>query len=154
MAKKKTSLTIRVTEEGVLDTLKALNRLPKDANNELRDRAQKLAESLVPKIQSAARADVSPQAALMAPLVKARRDRLPVIVAGGTKRVGRRRVPAWAVLFGAEFGANRFPQFRKAHTGRDGSWLFGVVESERTAIFRAWDQAADAVVRKFSDGGV
>lgn len=150
----KGSFSVNVTGHGVRETLAAFNRLPKDASQELRERSLALAEALVPKIQADARADVSPQAKLLAPTVKARRDRVPVVVAGGTKRIGRLRRPAWTLLFGAEFGSNRFRQFRKSHTGRAGSWMFGVVETHRAAIFKAWDEAADAVVRKFTkDGG-
>jgi hypothetical protein len=150
---KKTSLTMTVRIEGVEETLRAFRQLPKDANNELRDRAKSLAQTLAGKVKAAAASDPSPQAALLVPTIRARRDRVPVIAAGGSKRVGRKRVPAWAVLFGAEFGSNRFTQFGKPHSGRQGSWLFGVADREAATIEREWNAAADEVARRWATMG-
>jgi hypothetical protein len=147
------NLTMNVQIEGVQEALKSFRDLPKDTSNEMRDRAKKLAEALAGRVQSAARADDSPQAALMAGTVKARRDRVPVIAAGGARKVGRRKASAWALLFGAEFGSNRYPQFGKSHSGRKGSWLFGVADDNADMISREWNAAADAVIAKWSDGG-
>lgn len=147
------NLTMTVKIEGVEETLRAFRRLPKDANKELRERSMALAQALAGRVQAAAMADRSPQAALLVGTVRARRDRVPAIAAGGSKRVGRRRVPAWALLFGAEFGSNRFSQFRKSHQGRSGSWLFGVAEREGDMIDREWNKAADEVARQWSDRG-
>jgi hypothetical protein len=148
---KKTSLTMTVRIEGLDATLKAFNRLPKDANTELRDRAMSLAQTLAGRVKAAASSDPSPQAALLVPTIRARRDRVPVIVAGGAKRVGRRRVSAWKVLFGAEFGADQYKQFGKPHTGRQGSWLFGVADREQATIEREWNAAADEISAKWGD---
>jgi hypothetical protein len=148
---KKTSLTMTVRIENLDATLKAFRQLPKDANNELRDRAKSLAQTLAGKVKAAAASDQSPQAALLVPTIRARRDRVPVIAAGGAKRVGSRRVPAWVVLFGAEFGSNRFTQFGKPHAGRQGSWLFGVADREQATIEREWNAAADEIAAKWGD---
>lgn len=150
---KKTSLTMNLRIDGARETLRAFRDLPKEANDELRDRAQALAQTLAGKVQQAARADQAPQAALLAPTVKARRDRVPVIVAGGAKRVGSRGRPAWALLFGAEFGSNRHRQFRKQHTGKDGSWLFPVADQHQELIDREWNAAADEITAKWAQGG-
>lgn len=149
----KTSLTMGIRISGARETLKAFNDLPKDANNELRDRSKKLSEMLADKVRQAARSDQSPQSALLAPTVKARRDRVPVIVAGGARRIGSRGRPAWALLFGAEFGSNRHRQFRKQHTGKDGSWLFPVADEHRDLIDREWNAAADEIAAKWAQGG-
>lgn len=152
MAPKK-NLVMNVRIEGVEETLRAFRQLPKDANQELRDRSLKLARALADRSSSAAQSDPSPQAAALAGTIRARRDRVPVIVAGGSKRVGRRKVSAWKLLFGAEFGSNRFSQFGKSHQGRQGSWLFGVAEREASTIDREWNAAADEVAAKWSQGG-
>ena len=114
MANKAISISLHV--EGARETLAAFRRLPKDANNALRDRSLELAQALSTKVASAARSD-SGQSALIAPTVKARRDRIPFIEAGGSTRVGRNRVPAYKVIFGSEFGARTLPQYRP-HVGK------------------------------------
>lgn len=153
MAKPRKSLTMTVRIEGVKETLAKFRQLPKDASDEIRERSMRLAEVLAVKAQAAARSDVSPQAKLVASTIRPRRDRVPVIVAGGSKRVGRRRSPAWGVLFGAEFGANQYPQFGKPHQGREGSFLFPVVEENSELVEREWNAAADDVIARFTAGG-
>ena len=153
MAKAK-SLRMNVTMVGAEQTLRKFRDLPKDASNELRDASNKLAQELVDPIKRAAASDPSPQAALFAPTVRVRRDRVPSIAVGGAKRVGRRRVPVWQILFGAEFGSNRYAQFGKHHAGNDPEGpVFGVIERERTRIANAWFKAADDIVDRFTEGG-
>jgi hypothetical protein len=147
------ALRINMRVDGARETLAAFRRLPKEATKELRQRSVALAESLAGKVKAAATADRSPQAALFAPTVRARRDRLPTIVAGGSSRVGRNKMPAWGILFGGEFGANRYPQFGKPHSGTAGTGpIFGVVQREQGEISRRWNEAADAIVAAFTAG--
>ena len=110
----KTALTVNMPIEGARETLRAFRKLPKEASQELRERSLKLSETLANRARQAARSD-SPQAALMAPTIKARRDRLPSIQVGGSKRVGRNRKPAYKILFGSEFGSNTLRQSRLPH---------------------------------------
>lgn len=148
----KSGLTIVVEIDGVRETLAAFRELPKQASDQLRTAAGELAADLVPEVVAAARSDRSPQAALVASTVKVRRDRVPVLVAGGTKRLGVNRAPAYKLLFGAEFGSVRYRQFHKGHQGKQGSWFFPVVENEAGRISAAWNEAADAIIREFSGG--
>lgn len=144
------NLTIKLRIDGARQTLKAFKDLPKEANDSLRKRSQELAQSLATRVQSAARSD-SPQSALIAPTVKARRDRVPVIAAGGNKKVGRNKKPAHKVMFGSEFGSNRLRQFRP-HRGSASYWFFKTVEENQTEIADAWRKVADDIEREFSDG--
>lgn len=148
----KSGLTLTVEIDGVRETLAAFRELPKQATDKLRDAAGEIASDLVPVVRSAARTDRSPQAALVASTVKVRRDRVPVLVAGGTKRLGVNRAPAFKLLFGSEFGSNRYDQFHKRHLGQTGSWFFPVVEDEAGRISEAWNSAADAIIRDFNGG--
>ena len=148
----KTGLTIVVEIDGVRETLAAFRDLPKQATDKLRDAAGQIADDLLPGVRSAARSDPSPQAALVASTAKVRRDRIPVLVAGGTKRLGVNRAPAYKLLFGSEFGADRHKQFHKRHQGQEGSWFFPVVEAEAARISAAWNDAADAIIREFNGG--
>lgn len=153
MAAKRKSFTISVQVEGMGDTLRAFRDLPKDASDELRTASMEIAESLAVKIRTAAGSDRSPQARLVAATLKVKRDRVPVLEVGGTKRIGRNKVPANRLMFGAEFGSNRFRQFHKRHTGTTGSWFYGTVEREQAEIGRQWLEAADRIIAKWSAGG-
>jgi hypothetical protein len=147
----KKTLTISMNVTGIRETLAAFNGLPKEASNELRDAAKELAELLAVDARAAAIAEGA-QAALMASTVKAARDRVPVVQAGGTKRVGSRRAPAWRLLFGSEFGSNRFEQFPRSHQGSDGIWFFPVIEQNAGPIARRWNEAADNILTAFAKG--
>jgi hypothetical protein len=159
-------LTVKVQIEGVRETLAAFQRLPKDASNELRDASGKLAKALAAKAVVDAHAHGGPQGALLAETVKVVRDRVPAIQVGGTRKVGRNRTPAYSLLFGSVFGmstksgwyaAARFAGGRsrqyRAHRGQNAYWFFPLVEREASTISREWNAAADAIVRKFSEGG-
>lgn len=147
MAKK--DLTIRVHIDGVRETLAALRKLPKDASTELRAAALEISKEIAAAAAASGRREGS-QAALVATTVKARRDRVPVVTAGGTKRLGRNREPAYKLLFGSEFGANRYEQYRP-HLGRGSYWFFRTVEDEQVEIAARWLKAADEIIAKFSE---
>lgn len=151
MAERK-SFTVAVQIDGMTETLAAFRKLPKEASAQLREDSMKLAETLASSVRVAAGADKSPQAAIVAGTLKVKRDRVPVLVVGGTKRIGRNRVPANRLMFGAEFGSNRYKQFHKRHTGRTGSWFFGTVEREQAEIARQWNESADKIIHQFTGG--
>lgn len=146
------SIKIDVRVDGARQTLAAFRRLPREASNSLRERSMELAAVLAGRVASAARGD-SRQSALMAPTVKARRDRIPSIEAGGSTRVGSNHVPAYKILFGSEFGARTLPQFRP-HLGRGSYWLFRTVEDNQVEIASAWSRVADDIVRSFDRDGI
>lgn len=161
MAQKQT-LTINVHIAGVRETLAAFRELPKEANDQLRERSQRLAERIANRVRAAGEAEGA-QAALVADTVKARRDRVPVIQVGGTRKLGRHRAPAYALLFASEFGMNQrtgwygWPKYRQSlgmqyheHTGRDGLWIFPTVEASEGEIGREWRAAADEIVAAFA----
>lgn len=145
------ALTIRLRITGAKETLAAFRGLPKEASQSLRERTLALSEVLAQAARSAA-ASEGRQAPLLAGTVKAVRDRVPAIQAGGSRSVGSRKAPAFKVLFGSEFGSNRLRQF-KPHRGRQGYWFFPTVEREQDAIATAWQEVADDVVNDFTRGG-
>lgn len=138
---------------------KALRTLPKEASARLRDASVDIAEDVARKAGARARM-VGGAAAYVAPTIKARRDRVPKIVMGGTTRLPARdgaarkgtRQTVGNVVWGAEFGSDRFRQFspwRGNDTGA-GYFLWPTVraESDSTierygdALIRAVDKAA------------
>ena len=149
---KKTALTITIQQEGVRETLAAFRGLPKEASNEIRDTSKRLAGLLATAAQAAGRQE-GHQASLVASTVKAARDRVPVVQAGGTTRLGSRKAPAWKLLFGSEFGSNDYRQFPSMHRGNVGIWFFPTVEDRASEIAAEWRQAAERIVRAFASKG-
>lgn len=144
MAEKRTiTVTVRITN--LRETLRKFKDLPKDADKDMRAASLSIAGVLAVDIRNAARANA--QSALMVPTVKAQRDRVPTVVAGRERRVGRNRVPAYKVLFGAEFGSHRLAQFRPFNG--DGYFFFPTVDEKRDYIDREYNEAADEVLRKW-----
>lgn len=155
------SLSISITVEGARETLAAFRRLPKDANDSLRDRSKRLSEVLATRVRAAAVLEGS-QAAIVAPTVKAVRDRVPAITAGGNERVGKRRVPAHKLVFASEFGAKRRfgwysayryrnsagRQYRK-HLGNHSYWFFTTVEANSATVSATWHRVAKDIVDSF-----
>lgn len=148
-------ITMRIT--GAREVLSAFRVLPKDATVQLRDASQELAQALAVDVAAAGRAEGS-QAALVAATVKARRDRVPVIEAGGTRRIGSRKKPAYKLLFGSEFGGSQSGNYAlrqfKPHLGKGSYWIFKTVEepAAQARIDREWNEAADRVLRAFGKG--
>lgn len=160
----KQGLTIRLKGEGVRETLSVLRHFPKDANRQLREASLRIADLLAQSAKQASSIDA--QSAAVGKTVRAIKDRVPVVQAGGARRITSSRVPAWRLLFGSEFGANgRFGWYSAAryaesegrqfspHQGRTGRWFFPTVERELPAALKEWREAADEIVRKFGQGG-
>lgn len=144
-------LTVRI--DGAQATLKAFRDLPKEANDQLRDKSLELSEKMANWLQAAGSAE-GRQAKLLVGTVRARRDRLPYVTVGGTKRVGRPwptrgRAKAYELLFGSEFGGTGHGF--KPHRGRAGYWIFPTIEAHESDIGREWKKAADEVVKAFAE---
>ena len=149
------SLTVKVHISGVRETLAAFRYLPKDAQDELRKKSKELAEDLARPVRAAGFA-LGPQDAIVARSVKAARDRVPTLQAGGRGKAGQ-------LVFGSVFGMNRRSgwyarsRFRHAggrqfrpHGGQDAYWFFPQVEEHEAEIGSAWTEAADEIVRRWA----
>lgn len=143
----KDQLVIRVHIRGIHEVLAALRQLPKDASTELRAAALEISREIA-AAATASGIREGRQAAIVAKTVRAQRDRVPVVVAGGNRKIGRNRKPAYKLLFGSEFGSNALDQYRP-HLGRGSYWFFRTIEDEQVEIEKRWLQAADEIVRKF-----
>jgi len=144
------TLTVRIHIDGVREVLAALRALPKDANVELRKAALDLSKTIAAEARQAG-INEGRQASLVATTVRAARDRLPVVVAGGNRKLGSNRAPAYKLLFGSEFGATRLKQY-KPHVGRGSYWFFQSIDDNRVQIQKRWLDAADEIIRKYSAG--
>jgi hypothetical protein len=143
----KGGLVVRVRIDGLRETIKAFAHLPKDATVELRAASLAIAEALAETVRTAAEGD-SGQSALMAPTIRAMRDRVPAIAAGGARRVGSNKVPAFKVLFGSEFGSHSLKQYRPFNP--TGYWFFSTVQANEDEIGARWLAGADEIVRKWA----
>jgi len=144
---------------GLNETLRAFNRYGKEANRELRQAAGGIADQLVPALILAA-GSASPQAALVAPTVKRRSDRVPTIVAGGSKRVrpntrSNRRVTAGDIFFGSEHGGGRRPQTQQfpEWVGKSGYWFWPTVRHMLPVLRREYIRTLDDLAAKWGKGG-
>lgn len=146
MAPKRTlTVTVRIT--GYRELVRAFKNYPEDAIKELRAASLSIAGAVAVKIRAAALAQR--QSGLLAPTVKAVKGQtFPTIEAGGYRRVGRNRKPAYKVLFGSEFGSNALKQYRAFDS--DGYWFFITVKANNGYITQEYLGAVDAVNRKWA----
>ena len=149
-------LTIRVRVEGADEVIRALDKLPSDAQESMRAEAKDIATSLTDWIKADARRH-SRQAARAARTVKESNQGFwPVITASNTGR-------ARGLLFGSVFGmkrrsgwyaAGRYSRSRGKqfgpYIGYPGYWFFSTAEARQPWIESEWHKAADDVVRKWS----
>jgi hypothetical protein len=151
-------ITVRVRITGAREMLRAFKALPKDATKELRDANTEISKELAVKIKAAANASPR-QGPAVAPSVRAGRDRIPNVQAGGGRRAGRqtrrskgqRATTAGDLVFGANFGATYLDQF-PAHNGgagQDDYFFFKTVEDNMPAIADEWTAAAERVLKKW-----
>lgn len=143
VTKRTITVTVRITN--LRPTLAAFKALPDDANMEMRAASLSIAGFLAVELKMAARTDA--QSALMVPTIRAMKDRVPVVQAGGARRVGRNREPAYKILFGSEFGAHSLKQYRAFNAG--GYWFFVTVDENTEYIDREYNDAADEVLTKW-----
>lgn len=154
------TLTIRVRIDGAREVLAAFRKLPDDATTALRRRSLELSRRLADEAIAAGRADTA-QSAAAAKSVKAVRDRVPGVQAGGRMVVTSSGATASDLLFLSEFGMTRRtgwfgrPRYGKSlerqarpHNGAASYWLIDTV-TESTEIGRAWLRAAGDIVRAF-----
>ena len=139
-----------VTIVGDRRVVRAFDRLPRQADRELRDGSERLARQMANRIRASGRS-FSRQAAAASRTVRVGRGRFPRIVAGPEIR-----------LMGSEFGARRrfgwfaaaryrggFGQFPARRAGNPGSWFWPTYRAEQPAIRVAHQQMAAAIVREF-----
>lgn len=156
----KQALTVRMRAPGMRETLAAFRYLPKEANQELRQSSLRIAALLAESAKDASGIDA--QSAAVGKTVRAIKDRVPVVQAGGARRVTSTGTRAHELLFLSEFGMTRrsgwyaSPRYGRSegrqaapHQGRRGRWFFPTVEREQPRVVAEWDRAADAIVRRF-----
>lgn len=151
-------IVVKVRVAGVRQILSAFRALPKDASNELRDANQRISDDLAGKVRAAAEG-ANAQSGLVAPTVKAMRDRVPSVQAGGRRRAGsqsrrskgQRPTNASDLIYGSNFGATMLKQFPRPAS--PDHWFFKTVDANSAQFEREWLEAADNTLRKWGSGG-
>lgn len=171
MAREKVGMGIEVPD--LKKTLATLNKLPGEATVAMRDASQQIAADEADRLRSAGMSSGDKQSKLVAGVIRAKRDRVPSIAAGGTKKVapsrkiyrsttnrtktGRGKLvkpSAGDIFFGAEFGGRRrktTQQFRP-HRGRKGYWFWPQLRADEARMISAYDEAVtDVLGREWGD---
>jgi hypothetical protein len=140
----------RVSIRGKQFVERALRRLPRQAEREVKNGMERLSRELANLIRAAGRAE-SPQAARASRTVRTARGVTPQVVAG-----------PHPFLFGSEFGVKRrFGWYRKgryynsdarqfkAHRGNASYWFFDTYDREEPRIRAAGREISDAIIRAY-----
>ena len=127
---------------GLNKFLRDMKSAPVELQRELRTRAQAIADPIASEAKSNAS---TAQQKLSAPSIRAVKDRIPVLKAGGGKTLPsttpRARKPkAGDVYFGADFGSRHLNQFGPKTKG--GAMIFKAIKGKRKHIA---DEYLDAV---------
>ena len=147
------ALTVRVRVQGEDEVLRALDKLPADAQAAMRERAKDIAKSLAEFIRADGRAHSRQGARAARSVSESSVGVWPVITADNSSRM----------LFGSVFGMKRHSgwynkrRYRNSrgmqyspYIGYPGYWFFSSAEKRQPWIESEWHKAADDVVRRWS----
>lgn len=124
-----------------------LRALPKEASAELRDASVQIAEHVAAEARANA-LGVGRSYSLLAPTIKARRDRVPVVAIGGSARIPGRtgdRQTLGDLLWGSEFGGRGRPTTQQflPHLGTVGYALWPAVRAHSEETQEEYSAALD-----------
>lgn len=146
-------VTIKVRIEGANEVIRALDKVPADAQVAMRAQAKDIATSLQDFIKIAGQRH-SRQGARAARSVRAGREGFwPVITADNRSRLlfgsifGMKRHSGWYAK--GRYFRSRGSQFGP-YVGYPGHWFFSTAEERQPWIESEWQKAADDVVRRWS----
>ena len=165
--------TMAITVEPVefRNLIRLLGSLPKESQQEIRDRALPLSQRFAGQLLQFAQASRTPVAVKVAESLVAKRDRLIRVDVGGTKKVGRKyggekrkggtvvkqgQAVAGALLWGSEYGSHRGVDRRgraysdrfKAPYKKSGYWINPAMDYYLPIIAREYAQMVQDVVKK------
>jgi len=135
--------------EGLNELLRALNKLPKEANKELKAASKTISERhMVPAWKRAA-FKAGPWGSKLAQSIRAKRDRVPAIVIGSTRKAFSGGASATMVRFPSSVGRIRGsipPGFQR--TG----WLQAAHPAYIGPALEEWSDAVARTCRDFNRG--
>lgn len=150
--------------------LKALNDMDKEANNQLKDDVQSISAWTAGEIKQAAYSHpyFPRQAAIIAPTVRANRDRIPNVTIGGSKGRASGGANSGQLLFGNEFGGQRNafgtqsafpnggyrfpPRSPRVGRGNAGYWIFPTLKALQPELTKRWKTSVEKVFANWNYG--
>lgn len=118
--------------EGLKPFLARISSLPKTAQNEIRQAAQGIADDEVERIIASGKAS-DKQSAAVATFIRSRKDRVPAIAAGGTRKTGvSGGATSGELFFGAEFGGGSNKRFEREVTETQYTTSTGKTRTKKT----------------------
>jgi hypothetical protein len=146
--------------QGVNATLRAFNKLGKDANKALKVKVREIAEKALQRTSAAGRGRGG-RDAIVARSGKVLSDRFPVVQYGGNQKAGVSGGATMSQLvWGMEFGAAqdgpngwRFPPRTPKHgRGNRGYWIFPTASTMQKDIADEWLDALDRIAKEWASG--
>jgi hypothetical protein len=167
----KGTLAISVEPVEFKNLLRLLGSLPKESQQEIRDRALPLSQRFAGQLLQFAQASRTPVAKKVAESLAPKRDRLIRVDVGGPKKVGRKyggekrkggtvvkqgQAAAGALLWGSEYGSHRgvdragraYSDRFKAPYNKSGYWINPAMDYYLPIIAREYAQMVQDVVKK------
>lgn len=157
MARARTErVKVTVEVDGLTETVRAFGKYGRDCQAEIRDAAQREVDRIAPAMVSAMAGDGGPSA-LVATSIRSKRDRYPVIAAGGAKRTtsskkAKARPSAGELFFGAEFGGRGRPttqQFRP-WKGTTGYAFYPTLRSRTSDLIDGYKRALEDLAHRWA----
>ena len=145
MAKYETAQAVNVV--GIRTLLRALSKIDKDLQQEVRDASQAIANDLAAGARNAA---TTPLQRFASVGLKAKRDRIPAVQTSGMLRPGVRMRD---VFYGAEFGGGKQPTTRQfpMHKGQQGYFLYPYARAHGDDYADMWGDAIDKAFKTWDD---
>ena len=167
---------LTVEPRALNDLYATLRALPKEASQEVRDKAQPMSKKLAQALTvSAAFSAAPPQAILVARSISTPRDRLIRVDVGGSKKVGRpyggdrnsrgrvtnrQAAPAGALLWGSEHGSRGGVDRSGRKMGRrfvkpyskQGYWIQPAVDDNIQDVANEYVEMLKSIVRRLKLG--
>lgn len=135
--------------KGLRTTQRKLRELPDNARDNIISASRKIAT--VVGDQAALRfTALGHQGPLVARTVRSTKGSVPTIKVGGSRKLGKNKKPAYKLLYGTEFGSNKYKQFHAAHTGRTGRALYPTIRDRADYMYSQWKAAADKTLEEFA----
>lgn len=138
--------------DGLNDILRAFRKLPPEANKELRQASQTIAEQyMAPAWREAAINYAGPWGQTIANSVRVRKDRVPAVNIGGA----RKKLSGGASPTMVRYPSNKGSQGRAGKRtppafGEGTDWMGNVKERYAPQAIQEWSKAVDQIIMKWS----
>lgn len=133
------TLQLKIDDRDLRALLATFGKMDDIAKNDMRKIAASISEKVANEVRYAASQSGKPAVnnAIMQSLKISKSDKAPNFSLGGSPRVTSRGTKAGEILFGAEFGSNKYRQF-PPHLGKTGYFIFPTLRKMQRSILAEW----------------